>query len=236
VSETHESPPRDCCAVNAAPYVLGALPDEEYETFRRHLDACAVCREEVAAMQPVADALAAVAPQLEPPPVLKEQIMSSVREDAARRPGSVRSRARVPFLRGSLGARPALAAAATIVVALIVTVSLLGGSGRGGGARVIDAQVLARGASASLRVSSGHAELSIAGMPQTSPGRVYEVWVERGGVPHPTNALFNVTNAGRATVSVPGSVGGASAVMVTSEPLGGSRTPTRAPVIIAKLS
>jgi anti-sigma-K factor RskA len=231
----HESPPHDGCAVNAAPYVLGALPEEEYEAFRRHLDACAVCREEVAAMQPVADALAAVAPQLESPPVLKQQIMASVREDAARRTGAQRGRARRPLLLGSLGGRPALAAAAAIVVALVATLSLLGGGG-GGGSRVIDAQVLVRGASASLRVSSGHAELSIAGMPQTSPGRVYEVWVERGGVPHPTNALFNVTNAGRATVSVPGSIGGAKAVMVTSEPLGGSRTPTRAPVIVAKLS
>lgn len=235
MSEMHDSTPHDGCAVNAAPYVLGALPEEEYEVFRRHLDSCAVCREEVAAMQPVADALAAVAPQLEPPPVLKEQIMAGVREDAARRTGTRRTQARRSFLLGSLGVRPALAATAALVAALVATVSLLGGAG-GGGARVIDAQVLVPGASASLRVSSGHAELSIAGMPQTAPGRVYEVWVERGSVPHPTNALFNVTNAGRATVSVPGSIGGAMAVMVTSEPLGGSRTPTRAPVIVAKLS
>ena len=109
------------------------------------------------------------------------------------------------------------------------------GSGSGG-ARVIQAQVIPANASASLRLSAGHAELNIAGMPQTAPDRVYEVWVKRSGAPQPTDALFTVTAAGDATVGVPGSVAGVREVMVTSEPLGGSRAPTRSPVIIARLS
>ncbi|MBA3809789.1 MAG: anti-sigma factor, partial [Solirubrobacterales bacterium] len=108
----------------------------------------------------------------------------------------------------------------------------------GGGetTRTIRAQVLAPHAFASLRVSGGHAELNVQGLPQTPADRVYEVWIKRAGAPQPTNALFTVTAAGRATVGVPGDVAGVRQVLVTSEPLGGSRVPTRAPVIVASLS
>jgi len=44
------------CGGNAAPYVLGALTEAEHESFRTHLERCAVCREEVAALQVVAAA------------------------------------------------------------------------------------------------------------------------------------------------------------------------------------
>jgi hypothetical protein len=64
---------------------------------------------------------------------------------------------------------------------------------------------------------------------------VYEVWVKRVGAPQPTDALFTVTSRGAATVGVPGSVAGVKEVLVTSEPLGGSRVPTSTPAIIARL-
>jgi len=95
--------------------------------------------------------------------------------------------------------------------------------------------VRAPGASGWLRLSGGHAELTLAGMPQTNLGRVYEVWVERSGAPEPTDALFTVTSRGAATVGVPVGVPGARAVLVTSEPLGGSRVPTTPPMVIARL-
>ncbi len=108
-------------------------------------------------------------------------------------------------------------------------------AGGGSGTRVIRARVSAPGASASLRVSSGHAVLTIAGMPQTPPGRVYELWLKRAGAPQPTDALFTVSRTGSATVGVPGAIGGVKVVMVTAEPQGGSRVPTSAPVIVASL-
>jgi len=85
-------------------------------------------------------------------------------------------------------------------------------------------------------VSGGHAELNVVGLPQTPPDRVYEVWIKRAGAPQPTDALFTVTAAGKASVGVPGALAGVKQIMVTSEPLGGSRVPTRAPVIVANLS
>jgi hypothetical protein len=95
--------------------------------------------------------------------------------------------------------------------------------------------VLAPGASGFVRVSGGHAELTLSGMPQTTPGRVYELWVKTTGAPKPTDALFTVTSAGRATVGVPGGVAGVRDVLVTSEPAGGSLAPTRQPIVVAAL-
>jgi hypothetical protein len=128
-----------------------------------------------------------------------------------------------------------LAPLAAALVVVVVLVSVLA-SGSGEGSRVVRAQVSAPGASAWVQLSHGRAELSLVNMPQAWPGRVYEIWVKRSGPPAPTDALFSVTLSGNATVGVPGSIKGVHEVLVTSEPLGGSRTPTTSPVVIAKLA
>jgi anti-sigma-K factor RskA len=225
----------ELCGDNAAPYVLGALTEEEQQAFRRHLDSCAVCREEVAALQVVASTLPAAAAQLSAPPALKQRVMASIHEDlcdhvaeparARRRPAFTWPRWRPLFV-------PALGAIVVVVVVAVIALS----SGGGGGARVIRAEVIPPHASASLRISGGHAQLDISDMPQTPAQRVYEVWVKRSGAAQPTDALFTVTAAGDATVGVPGSVAGVKVIMVTSEPLGGSKVPTSSPVIVAHLS
>jgi anti-sigma-K factor RskA len=230
---------RGQCGENAAPYVLGALPEQEHEAFREHLKSCAICREEVAALQVVTSALPAIAPQRSAPAELKRSVMASVREDAQREQQLDRasSQARVrsaqrPGLSWPRW-RPLLASGvlAAVVAAIVIAIS----SGSGTGTRVIRAEVIPRGADASLQVSGGRAQLEISGMPQTPPQRVYELWIKRAGAPQPTDALFTVTAHGDATVGVPGSVSGVKVIMVTSEPLGGSKVPTTSPVIIAHL-
>jgi len=64
------------------------------------------------------------------------------------------------------------------------------------------------------------------------------VWLKRSasGRALPTDALFTVDAAGAASVGVPGSVSGVREVMVTSEPLGGSRVPTLPALIVARLT
>jgi anti-sigma-K factor RskA len=225
---------RDACDANAASYVLGALGEAEYESFGVHLQTCAICREEVAALQLVADVLPAVAAQVHAPGELKRRVMAQVNADAGWQrdraaAGARRRRLWVPGRRASLGLGAAAAAAALAALALA-------GGGAGSRVRVIRAQVLAGRASASLRLSGAHAELTLRDMPQAPSGRVYEVWVKRAGAPKPTGALFTVTGRGSATVSVPGSVLGVRQIMVTAEPRGGSSVPTGAPVIVASLS
>ncbi len=234
----------DGCGVDAAPYMLGALSDSEVEVFAAHLTTCAVCREEVAAMQMVVAVLPAAAPQLTAPAELKQRVLVTVHSEASLHgPAASTStsasvaRAARPSARTSLaGWRPALAGLGVVaVIVAVIAIALSSGSGSGT-VRTVHAQVLAPNASATLRVSDGHAELSIAGMPQTTPDRVYEVWILRTGEPQPTNALFTVSRTGSATVGVPGAIAGVKEVLVTSEPRGGSPAPTRSPVIIAHVS
>lgn len=69
-------------------------------------------------------------------------------------------------------------------------------------------------------------------MPEPPVGEVYEVWLNRPSAPpRPTDALFTVTSEGNAAVEVPGSLRGVREITVTSEPLGGSSSPTSAPVL-----
>jgi anti-sigma-K factor RskA len=240
LDDRHVDP--ELCGDSAAPYVLGALTEAEHDAFLAHLGSCAVCREEVAALQVVAGALPAAAPQLKAPPELKKRVMASIHEDLGHSDAAepARSQRRPAFTwprsRSRLRFAPALGAIAVVVVLAIIALSSGGGGGGGGGARVIRAEVVPPHASASLRINAGHAQLDISGMPQTSAQRVYEVWVKRSGAPQPTDALFTVTARGDATVGVPGSVTGVKLVMVTSEPLGGSKVPTSSPVIVAHLS
>jgi len=213
-----------------------------------HLESCSVCREEVAALQVVAAALPAAAPQLSAPPELKRRLMASVREDAHRReladgressPRAVRSHRHVPaWLRWRPNLAVAALAAAVVVLAVVALSSGSGGGAGSAGPRVIRAQVLPSRASASLSVGAGHAQLNIADMPQVAQGRVYEVWIKRSasGRALPTDALFTVSAAGAANVGVPGGVSGVREVLVTSEPLGGSRVPTLPALIVARVS
>ena len=63
-------------------------------------------------------------------------------------------------------------------------------------------------------------------------GEIYELWLDRpGSPPQPTDALFTVTGAGSADVQIPDSLRGVRSVLVTAEPLGGSSSPTSAPVL-----
>jgi hypothetical protein len=194
---------------------------------------CVVCRDEVASLQPVADALPLAAPQYDAPRGLRRRVLSEVRAEARKRQAVERRRLPWPRLAGS---RPlaGLAAAAVIALAVVGVVKLA--SGGSSAVRVIPAQVTASAASAELRLAGGQAELIVHRMPPPGTGHVYEVWLKRGdGPPAPTTSLFGVTSAGSGRVSVP-DLHGVSEVLVTPEPDGGSAAPTHAPVIVARLT
>jgi hypothetical protein len=128
-------------------------------------------------------------------------------------------------------------AAAAVLLVLGVTVGALSLGSGGSSTRVITASVGWRPGSAVLRVTGGHGELIVRGMPAAPGNKVYEVWLERGQhALSPTSALFSVTSSGSAAVDVPGDLHGVDAVLVTPEPLGGSEQPTHAPVLTARLS
>jgi anti-sigma-K factor RskA len=97
--------------------------------------------------------------------------------------------------------------------------------------------IQASAGNAELRVTNGHGDLVVHRLRPLRAGRIYEMWVQRGSAPPvPTGTLFGVTSSGSASVGVPGSLSGVSAVMVTDEPSGGSPAPTTAPLIVARLT
>ena len=108
--------------------------------------------------------------------------------------------------------------------------------GGGGGASVIPARVERIAGTAEIRLTNGHAELVVHHLTAPARRRVYEVWLQHGSsAPVPASVLFGVNSTGDADVGLPAKLHGVSAVLVTSEPLGGTKHPTRAPVIVARL-
>ena len=62
MTERDRTPHDRECGGDVAAYALGALDPAESDAFLRHLDACAVCRDELASFQEVVDALPMSAP------------------------------------------------------------------------------------------------------------------------------------------------------------------------------
>jgi len=232
MSPPERTPDHDC-GLDAAAYALGALEPEEAEAFRRHLETCVVCRDELVALQAVTDSLPMAAPQLGAPRSLKRKLMRTVRAEGRER--AARHRRRVALRSSGVG-RPAVALTALAVTIVIAGAMIELIPGRSEPNRVVQASVSGSSAMVTLRVTGNRGELTLERMPQPPPGRIYEVWLKRKDQPPtPTSTLFSVTSRGAATVDVPGNLTGVSQVLVTPEPLGGSSVPTHAPVINAQV-
>ncbi len=218
---------------DAAAYVLGALEPGEAKAYRRHLEECETCREEVSALQGVANALPMAAPQFRSPSGLRQRVLAEV--GAEHRPQRLTRRRGWPS--GSWLPRPALASALAVVLvvaAVGAAVLLASGSSQ---PRITQADVIGSAGTAQVRVASGRAELIVRHFPPPPAGRIYEVWLKRPDrPPAPTNTLFTVTRTGEGDVGVVGQLRGVDEIMVTAEPAGGSSVPTRSPVIVARLS
>jgi anti-sigma-K factor RskA len=241
-------------ADTVAAYLLGALADAERREFETHLASCAQCREDVASLQLVSDALLLAVPPVSPPAQLRDRLMDTVRAEAdvlsaagaaADRPRPARRRrAFVPVF-----GRPLALAGA--LLALVLGAALGFGIGTATNdeqtktqtvvqVRTVQASVDAATAprgTAVIVLRNGVATLRVRGLPSPPRGKVYEVWLLRRGAaaPSPTDALFSVSRqAGSGRIALP-SVRGVEAVLVTAEPDGGSPAPTSQPFINASL-
>jgi anti-sigma factor RsiW len=234
-------------ADSAGAYVLGAMSDDERYDYEQHLAGCRRCREEVEELRPAAEALPMASPPMRPSVALKDRVMADVEREAdllraagpeadrvVAEPAAPRRRRR--SLLG--GWRLAPAAAALLAAGLLAGVAITGLTGDG--ARTYEVAVdrqQAPQAEAQLRVDDGEATLVAEGLPAPPEGRVYQVWVKRPGEdPEPTSALFLPSRDGSAAAAVPGAPPDMEAVLVTHEPTGGSREPTRPPLLTAPLS
>lgn len=226
-------------------YLLGAMPDAEREDFERHLADCAACRHDVAELRPAVQALPVAVSPVPPPPELKDRIMTVVEAEAEllRAAGGradlppERRRRRLPrfSLRSVWGA---VGAAALVAIGVVTGIALREGEGDrpAGNGRVVVAQVAppaaAEGARATLRVRGQRGTLSVRDMPDPPDGRVYQVWFKRPGrAPEPTTTLFVARSA---DIPIARELSGVDRVLVTAEPRGGSRRPSRLPIIVSR--
>ncbi len=68
-----------------ATYALGALDQPEAADLETHLGTCSDCRQRVLWLRPAVDMLPASVAQLSPPESLRENLLATVRAEAARR-------------------------------------------------------------------------------------------------------------------------------------------------------
>jgi anti-sigma-K factor RskA len=234
-------PDHEQWADSTGAYVLEALPEAERAQFEDHMAHCRVCREEADELRAAAAALPVSVPPVLPPAALKARVMAQVDREAAllaaagapadQPAPSPRRRWSWPWL------RPLIAVAGAAAVAALVALSVGDRNGATTFPASMDRAQVARGAHGELRVRDRSATLVLSGLRPPHEGRVYQVWIKhRGRDPQPTDSLFTPRADGSATAGVPAALREGDTVMVTSEPRGGSETPTRAPLLAAALS
>jgi anti-sigma-K factor RskA len=219
------------CGNDAAPFVLGALEPGDARAFARHMESCAICRDEVSGLAPVLDVLPLSAPRYEVSGTLRRRVMRQVRSEPKSSSAGPRRQWRWTLPGALRLGPPALAGALALALAL-VAVGVVALRSSGSRARVIQASV----GIAQLRVAGGRGELIVDHLPPAPPDRIYELWLQRGARTPAPSTLFGVTSRGTADIGVPGLLAGVTRVLVTVEPQGGSRAPTTRAVIVARLT
>jgi hypothetical protein len=235
----------DCRLEEVAAFALGALDAEQADDFRRHLEGCKRCQEELRWLAPAVRALPEAVEQQAPPPELKVRLMEEVRADldadaAAARAEERRER---PSRRQGLGFREWLAGldvggltwkplAGMAAVILIVAAGVgyaIGTGGGDGNAHTWESEQPG-GIQASVVREGDQGELRLTGLEQVPKGKTLEAWVQRGEAVEPVKMLFTPDAEGNASTRIE-DIHGVDAVLVTEEPAGGTKVPTTEPLV-----
>jgi anti-sigma-K factor RskA len=214
-----------------AAYALDALEPDEARAYEAHLDSCARCRDELAALSGAASALAYAAAGPQPPAELRGRILETAR---AERQNVVPLRTRRLRLSPLVGIA---AAAACLLVALgIWNVSLH----RDLDQRRAIAAVLGdpKATHVTLPKAAGQLVVSdkgvalVANVKPAPAGKTYEAWmIPKGGKPVPAG-----TFDGSGPVLLHGTPTPGVTMAVTIEKHGGSSHPTTPPVVSMTLA
>ena len=211
-------------------YSLGALDPGEERDVEDHAPSCARCTRELQALAPAVAALGESVEQMEPPPELRERVMSVVYADverAARETKRGEEGKRRPVRGGwrSRLLRPATGLAALAIVAAAVGGYLVARDGDDGAGATTVPVVAERGIGGTLAVGEDSSMLDLHGLKRLSGREVYKVWVAKGQSLRPSSD-FVPDPVGRATTAIQGQLTSGTKVMVTREPRPGRATPT----------
>ena len=228
---------------DVAAYMLGALEPAEATELERHAEGCERCQAEIRWLTPALDALPEGVERLRPPRELRERVMAEVRFEAepeevfVEDPDAAGLFGRAAtWLRelgsGPMGLRPVVGfGAAVLVVAAVAGFAIGGGLGSGEGAQTTTVVAgKAPGVTAKMISYGDSGTLHLDNVKQLPSDRVLEAWVQREGEVEPVEALFVPDREGRASTELP-DMNGVEVVMVTTEPKGGSKSPSGEPLI-----
>lgn len=219
-------------------FALHALSPEEAEQFRRHLEECAVCRQEVRELQAAAAAMGQ-AEAVAPPAHLRQRVLAAADRTPQQPPrtggGTV---VEVPPHRW--GRRMMMAAAAIVLVAAgAVGIAQIGGESEQvqlaeGVVKVFeadDAQTATmeteNGGRISVAASPGLNQMAVDTdeLPALDEEHVYQLWSVQGQQMQSVAVLEPEKGA---SMEMPGPD---TEVAITVEPLGGSAQPTTQPIM-----
>lgn len=217
-------------------YALGSLDAAEAVEVERHLRDCAACRRELAAYEPVIDALALAAPDAAPSPALRRRLLaeaSGAGRSRAAAPPSPKAAPRPDSGRPprSLWVRPAWASYALLILLIASLGALVWLANRAPDTPPVvslTGSEAAPDASGELRFdAAGAATLEVWQLPPLPADRQYQLWLIRDGE-RASGAVFSVNDNGWAELPVeqaesPADITGLG---VTIEPAGGSPDPT----------
>jgi anti-sigma-K factor RskA len=226
-------------------YVLGALPEEERLSFEDYLAAHPERQAEIEELGAVASLLALSPQEQEPSPELRSRVMEVVEAEAE--PRSVRERSVSARIGDYLSFRSlALGAAALLVVGLLAWNVLLQGQVQDLQRQVevakaqqsqtikLEGTWAEQGADAEVAsIDKNQIILVAENMPSVPEDKTCQIWVIKGDVPKPSG-LFRPDGNMTAT-PITNSITKGDVIAVTVERAGGSKKPTSAPVLSAKL-
>jgi len=229
---------------DVAAYMLGALEPERAVELERHAEGCERCQAEIRWLTPAVQALPEGIERLQAPPELRSRLLAEVRADAGAgargderaAPAGLLGRAS-NWLRdlgsGPMGLRPVAGVAVAVLIVVAVAGFAIGGgigSGSDGGGTSTVVAGKAPGVTAKMVSEGDSGSLHLANVKRLPSDRVLEAWVQRDGDIEPVEALFVPDHKGQASTELP-DMDGVEVVMVTTEPAGGSRSPTSAPIV-----
>ena len=214
-----------------AAFAIGGLDPAEERVVAEHTEGCEVCSAEMLHLAPAVGVLAESVDQVEPPPELRERLLTIVRDEAVSGlPEPTRAK-RARFTFSSLVMRPATGLAVAALLAAGVGGYLAADGGSGGDTRTVPITNAAGNAGGELVIADGSATLEMNRMPQLSQGAVYQVWVADPSGAVTPSATFLPHPDGTATAAIPEATDEVRQVMVTAEP-GPNRTePTPPPIL-----
>jgi anti-sigma-K factor RskA len=240
---------------SVAAWVLGALDADEAASIRVHVDGCATCQQTAVRLRRAAAALPLEVEEISPPARLRERVYTAAAAARASTVPSAPARKRVVPVRGRwkpadsfpFGRVPALLAAASVVLALLIGLAAGNVIGRNSNppavAQVARYQLVGHGTLAGAHgtvvnlKAEGVALVDFSGLPPLAKGKVYELWlITPGG--HPDSAAVFVPDANGGKVVLVGlPLTGYSQMAVTAEDApNGSPAPSQQPELYGNLT